>query len=508
MLTYLDVSGNEYTGILPDSLCNFTSLQELLLASNTFSSLPACMPSLTRLLTLGIAGNNFSGTLPTSFAPLLSGLQRLTVLGSGFCGPVPGDRPPDDGPLPSCDQLHPPTTSPSVTVIAVSTVVALLCSALLLVLIWRMRRRRLAMPADSESMAAALLGDDLQHLTSVGWKADVADVKLQRRIGGGGFAAVYAARWCGSTVAVKVFKQFGMVLLKSQSSGTDTTDAPRAGEVSWLPASVESISSVDAISNELAFLSQLRHPNIVAIYAFVSRPPMLIMELASAGSLRALLRRSTIDSLSWLQRLDICGGVASGVEFLHKQSPAIIHLDLKCANVFLDDALVPKVGDFGLSMLPASHRNRVGGTPRFMAPEVALAQVITNWESIDVYGFGAIAYDVAHTNTDDEESFDSARTHLDLLGPNEVIALRVREKFAMPISAHVPPGLAAIIAACLAIEPDARPSMTDARRALDELYLELAGTERGSGGERDGAGGMFMDDDFRDALTMAIPEVN
>ena len=85
-------------------------------------------------------------------------------------------------------------------------------------------------------------------------------------------------------------------------------------------------------------------------------------------------------------------------------------------------------------MLPASHRNRVGGTPRFMAPEVALAQVITNWEAIDVYGYGCIVHDCAHTNTDDGESFDSGafplrstavRAHTDSL-PARRVSQRAR----------------------------------------------------------------------------------
>jgi serine/threonine protein kinase len=76
-------------------------------------------------------------------------------------------------------------------------------------------------------------------------------------------------------------------------------------------------------------LADLRHPNIVGVFGVVSKPPMLIMQLCHNGSLRELLRSRDLASLPWPQRADILTGVASGVEFLHLQTPQIIHLDLK-----------------------------------------------------------------------------------------------------------------------------------------------------------------------------------
>ncbi|XP_010856783.1 PREDICTED: interleukin-1 receptor-associated kinase 1-like, partial [Bison bison bison] len=55
--------------------------------------------------------------------------------------------------------------------------------------------------------------------------------------------------------------------------------------------------------------------------------------------------------LSWPQRLDILLGTARAIQFLHQDSPSLIHGDVKSSNVLLDERLMPKLGDFGLARL-------------------------------------------------------------------------------------------------------------------------------------------------------------
>lgn len=53
-----------------------------------------------------------------------------------------------------------------------------------------------------------------------------------------------------------------------------------------------------------------------------------------------------------------------------QKNPPILHLDLKSANVLIDENYVPKVADFGLSILDREEHKEMVGSPFYMSPEV------------------------------------------------------------------------------------------------------------------------------------------
>jgi serine/threonine protein kinase len=56
--------------------------------------------------------------------------------------------------------------------------------------------------------------------------------------------------------------------------------------------------------------------------------------------------------LDWPTRYKIIEGISYGLQYLHEQDGGpIIHLDLKPGNILLDEQMLPKVTDFGLSRL-------------------------------------------------------------------------------------------------------------------------------------------------------------
>ena len=57
--------------------------------------------------------------------------------------------------------------------------------------------------------------------------------------------------------------------------------------------------------------------------------------------------------------------------------------------------------------------------------------------------------------------------------PIQVLVRRYQSGFAMDVQPHVPPGLAAVMRQCLAVEPAARPSATVVRQQLMRLAEDL-----------------------------------
>lgn len=358
----------------------------------------------------------------------------------------------------------------------------------------RIRRRQMGLDAmrdasGSPAPAARLLRSD--------------EVTLFDLIGSGGYASVYRGDWRGASVAVKCFSptlpaSLRPAMVAEASAGSGASLLAGIGS-----SSSGELSTSDRVGllQELRVLSALRHPNVCALYGAVSRPPMLVIELAPAGSLAQLLQRASLRSLPWRARVaTIGGGVACGVEFLHAQSPPVIHGDLKSANVVLTSELVPKLCDFGLSrVLPALRVGGAGidanprrvGTPRFMAPELVLGAPVVHAEAIDAYGAGVVLYDLAHLgiagdlspatmsssgSNDYAPAVDNTGSSWGSMGstapPVSVMLARMRSSFAVDISPGCPAPLADVIRRLLAVEPADRPDITEVRLKLLEMVAQ------------------------------------
>ena len=145
-------------------------------------------------------------------------------------------------------------------------------------------------------------------------------------------------------------------------------------------------------------MSNLRHPSITQFLGLCFPPncqlPLLLMERLD-GSLDDLLE--TIPNIPLALKRSILDDVASGLLYLHSQTPQIIHRDLIAKNVLLTGLFAAKITDFGNFRIInqpsdqlAETLSRFPGTLVYMAPEALEAQSCYG-PSLDVFSFGHLA---------------------------------------------------------------------------------------------------------------------
>ncbi|KAF8041852.1 hypothetical protein BT93_A0446 [Corymbia citriodora subsp. variegata] len=157
-----------------------------------------------------------------------------------------------------------------------------------------------------------------------------------------------------------------------------------------------SMQGAHEFKTEIELLSRVHHKNLVGLVGFCYEQgeQMLVYEYMPNGTLRESLSGKTGIHLDWKRRLQIALGCAKGLAYLHElANPPIIHRDVKSTNILLDESLVAKVADFGLSKMVADSQKghvstQVKGTLGYLDPEYYMTQQLT--DRSDVYSFGVV----------------------------------------------------------------------------------------------------------------------
>nr|XP_018674213.1 PREDICTED: serine/threonine-protein kinase-like protein At5g23170 isoform X2 [Musa acuminata subsp. malaccensis] len=108
----------------------------------------------------------------------------------------------------------------------------------------------------------------------------------------------------------------------------------------------------DKLSNEIDMLASVKNSGVVDLVGVSRGPtggPLLVMEFMHRGSLHDLLHSSS-NPPAWPRRFAMALQLARAVLFLHEAAPAIIHRDIKSANVLLDNRWNAKLADFSIAV--------------------------------------------------------------------------------------------------------------------------------------------------------------
>ncbi len=185
---------------------------------------------------------------------------------------------------------------------------------------------------------------------------------LIARVAQGGRGIVYRARHekLGHDVALKLLNI--------------TTDAPRLA------------------LEEASAMARLAHPNVVHLYETGVTPegrPYLVLEWIEGETLAARLDR---DPMAQHDAAALVETLARAIHHCHQRN--ILHGDLTPRNILIDDQQRPRLTDFGFSRSThAPQEKAIRGTPAYAAPE-QLRPDHPVGPATDVYGLGAILYEL------------------------------------------------------------------------------------------------------------------
>lgn len=182
--------------------------------------------------------------------------------------------------------------------------------------------------------------------------------------------------------------------------------------VKRLSESCGPVSRDKAFDNEVLNIMALNHENIVKLVGYCHETQrkvvqnngryivadiaecLLCYEYLPKGSVHKNLFEKP-GNMNWETRFKIIQRICQGLCFLHKIP--IVHMDLKPENILLDDNMVPKIADFGLSRLFGQDQTRqrtqnVVGSFGYIAPEYLYKGEISTQS--DIYSLGLMIIEI------------------------------------------------------------------------------------------------------------------
>ncbi|XVF60515.1 hypothetical protein PTKIN_Ptkin08bG0053600 [Pterospermum kingtungense] len=479
-LTLLDLSRNQLTGSIPTGIGHLDALTSLDLSENQLSGpIPPQIGDCSELEDLDLSSNNLQGRIPHQIGNLYS-LNLLNLTNNNLSGVVPYNFlkaryiwHEND----SCyriseyafggnQNLEPYSCSPPkerhkiqlqifLPIIAICFAFCIVGCSLLLRYKVKINPISIRTPKNGDIFSIWNYDGKIAYEDII---AATEDFDIRYCIGTGGYGSVYRARLpSGKVVALKKLHR-----LEAEEPAFDRS-----------------------FKNEIKFLTEIRHRNIVKLYGYClhKRCMFLIYQYMERGSLFCVLSDDAeAVELDWTKRVDIIKSTAYALSYLHYEcTPIIVHRDISSNNILLNSDLEAFVSDFGTARIldpDSSNQTRLVGTCGYVAPvafiiiiyfwnifscvflvyaELAYTMVVT--EKCDVYSFGVLALETLMGKHPGELlSLISAPSSLQNIMLIDVLDPRLSPPTNQMV-AQKTVNVATIALACLHADPKLRPTM-------------------------------------------------
>ncbi|XP_061830730.1 ephrin type-A receptor 6-like isoform X1 [Nerophis lumbriciformis] len=226
---------------------------------------------------------------------------------------------------------------------------------------------------------------------------------------------------------------------------------------------------------EASIMGQFNSPNIIRLEGVVtkSRPVMIVVEYMANGALDSFLRTRD-GQFTVLQLVGMMRGVAAGMAYLSEMG--YVHRDLAARNILVDQNLVCKVSDFGMSRVMGEdaeaaytatvnfYSDRQGGKIpiRWTSPEAIAYGKFSS--ASDVWSYGIVMWEV--TSYGERPYWEMS---------NQDVVLSMEEGYRLPAPMGCPVTLHQLMLHCWQKEPSQRPRFNNVLCFLDKLIINPSG---------------------------------